>query len=217
MLRLKIVHDGLEVADHGLEKLIRAVVLWLGLDYSADKQNRLHLIRVVPHLLSLSRVGLAVVIWRLLLVPASLWVIVALFILAMITDRLDGTWARLYGGETTFGQMLDPFCDKLFLVILLLAFLPLIWWPVFWLLIGLELALALTPLLSHLNDDYRWFRSGIAIRANRWGKTKFVCECVALSLLIVFGATLGALANLILALACPLALLSVTKKLGWPG
>jgi CDP-diacylglycerol--glycerol-3-phosphate 3-phosphatidyltransferase len=37
----------------------------------------------------------------------------ALFVLATVTDWLDGYWARRYGQITQLGRILDPFADKL--------------------------------------------------------------------------------------------------------
>src|SRR5262245_25427263 len=41
------------------------------------------------------------------------WVALAIFISAGVTDILDGYFARKYGEQSTFGQMLDPIADKL--------------------------------------------------------------------------------------------------------
>src|SRR5499425_1421513 len=41
------------------------------------------------------------------------WVALAIFIAAGVTDFLDGYFARKYGEQSIFGQMLDPIADKL--------------------------------------------------------------------------------------------------------
>src|SRR5438093_3573836 len=41
------------------------------------------------------------------------WVALAIFISAGVTDFLDGYFARKYGEQSIFGQMLDPIADKL--------------------------------------------------------------------------------------------------------
>ena len=41
------------------------------------------------------------------------WVALAIFIVAGITDWLDGFAARAYGQQSSFGRMLDPIADKL--------------------------------------------------------------------------------------------------------
>ena len=41
-----------------------------------------------------------------------LWAAIVLFTLAAITDILDGYLARKWHVESTFGRIMDPFCDK---------------------------------------------------------------------------------------------------------
>ena len=41
------------------------------------------------------------------------WMALAIFILAAVTDMLDGWYARRFGQWTTIGRMLDPIADKL--------------------------------------------------------------------------------------------------------
>jgi cardiolipin synthase len=41
------------------------------------------------------------------------WLALAIFIVAGITDILDGYFARIWGQQSNFGRMLDPIADKL--------------------------------------------------------------------------------------------------------
>ena len=41
-----------------------------------------------------------------------LWAAIVTFILASLTDLLDGYLARRWQVESTFGRIMDPFCDK---------------------------------------------------------------------------------------------------------
>jgi len=41
------------------------------------------------------------------------WVALAIFVVAALTDWLDGWAARAYGGHSALGRMLDPIADKL--------------------------------------------------------------------------------------------------------
>lgn len=74
----------------------------------------------VSNLLSLSRVPLA---FLLLAVddPRLLALIVAI---SAGTDLLDGVLARISGTVTEIGVLLDPFCDKFFVTVGLISFLP---------------------------------------------------------------------------------------------
>ena len=46
-------------------------------------------------------------------VPISMWLMNFIFIIASITDKLDGTIARARNQVTTFGKFLDPIADKI--------------------------------------------------------------------------------------------------------
>jgi CDP-diacylglycerol--glycerol-3-phosphate 3-phosphatidyltransferase len=65
----------------------------------------------VPNLLSLARLPLAAALFALIawhLWPAAL----AVFLLAAITDWLDGWWARKFDQGSALGRALDPLTDK---------------------------------------------------------------------------------------------------------
>ena len=51
--------------------------------------------------------------------PVADWVAISLFILAALTDYIDGNLARAWGQESNFGRMLDPIADKAMVVIAL--------------------------------------------------------------------------------------------------
>jgi len=67
----------------------------------------------LPNLITLSRLGLAVVLFWLIYVE-GFWITAAvLFVVAAATDAIDGYIARKYGQVTTLGRILDPFVDKI--------------------------------------------------------------------------------------------------------
>jgi len=74
----------------------------------------------LPNILTYSRIAavpvvVACIYWQSLLGgPLWLrWVAVGLFIIAGVTDFLDGYLARIWQQQSAFGRMLDPIADKL--------------------------------------------------------------------------------------------------------
>ena len=79
--------------------------------------------RQIPNQLTLLRLVLAAVFFVVLnqyrypVAPAWLLLLaIAIFILAAVTDALDGYLARRWQVESTFGRIMDPFCDKVLVI-----------------------------------------------------------------------------------------------------
>lgn len=90
----------------------------------------------LPNIITISRAVLAPIFMTLLLVgglvPTVLAVLV--FIIAAITDYLDGWLARKYGQSSAWGTLIDPLADKVLTTAAFIAFalLGLVeWWMVF--------------------------------------------------------------------------------------
>lgn len=74
--------------------------------------------RYIPNAMSLLRVGLAIAFPFL---PQS-WRLAAL-IVAALSEWLDGRLSRRWQVESTFGRMLDPVADKLFVGVMLATYI----------------------------------------------------------------------------------------------
>jgi CDP-diacylglycerol--glycerol-3-phosphate 3-phosphatidyltransferase len=107
--------------------------------------------------------------------PEARWICLAIFLVASLTDWLDGYLARKLNQITDLGKFLDPLVDKLLVLAPLLALIELGQipaWGVF-LILARELAIA------------GWRVSQPKITgANIWGKLKTVSQIVAIALLI---------------------------------
>lgn len=74
----------------------------------------------VSNLLSLSRIPLGIVF----LAVSDPRVLGAVVVAGAVTDLLDGALARVSHTVSHIGLLLDPFCDKLFVLLGLVSFLP---------------------------------------------------------------------------------------------
>ncbi|WP_166830800.1 CDP-diacylglycerol--glycerol-3-phosphate 3-phosphatidyltransferase [Thalassoroseus pseudoceratinae] len=67
----------------------------------------------LPNAITISRLGLSLVLFALIDFDGWWRTAAALFVFAAATDFLDGWVARRYGLVTTLGRILDPFVDKI--------------------------------------------------------------------------------------------------------
>lgn len=81
----------------------------------------------LPNTLTLFRVAASPIMMVLLLLDDfySRLAALALFLLASLSDLLDGMLARHYGQETGFGRFMDPIADKLLVSMALISFVAL--------------------------------------------------------------------------------------------
>lgn len=111
--------------------------------------------------------------------PWNSWVSLAVFLIASLTDLLDGYLARKRNQVTTLGKLLDPLADKL---LVLTAFLvifdrDLVTAWLITILIGREMAI--TGLRAFLAAER------IVLPASILGKWKMVLQVISLSFLFV--------------------------------
>ena len=120
------------------------------------------------------------------------YIAVAIFIVASLTDMLDGKIARKNNLITVFGKLLDPLADKMLTTAALLAFMREGWCSIWIVMIVLtrEFAVAGVRLIATAQ--------GIVIPANYWGKAKTVSQMVftiVIMLLAELDATFDIFAN----------------------
>ena len=134
----------------------------------------------LANVLTVLRIGLVPLFLVLLLedTTAARWAAFAVFIAALITDRIDGQVARSRGLVTTFGTVADPIADKALIgaALIGLSLLGELWWWVTLVVLGRELAITLLRFLV--------IRHGV-IPASRGGKLKTTLQGTALGFLLV--------------------------------
>ncbi len=128
-------------------------------------------------------------ILRILLVPVFIGFLLsgryeyalATFLIAGITDGLDGTIARVANQRTTLGAYLDPLADKLLLTsaFMTLAFLELVPLWIAILVLVRDIALMTATLLAKLTE------SGVDISPSFLGKGTTVFQLLYILLVII--------------------------------
>jgi cardiolipin synthase len=101
----------------------------------------------------------------------------ALFVVAGVSDGLDGLLARMLHQRTLLGQYLDPVADKLLLSTLFLVMTHegLIARRVTVLVFSRDLGILVVATLLHLTSNVREFRPSI------WGKANTVAQIIAVT------------------------------------
>jgi CDP-diacylglycerol--glycerol-3-phosphate 3-phosphatidyltransferase len=110
--------------------------------------------------------------------PAMRWAALAVFAVAMYTDKLDGDIARARGLITSFGKIADPIADKLLTgaAFVVLSMLGELWWWVTVVILVREWGITLMRFVV--------IRYGV-MAASKGGKLKTVLQTAALLLLLL--------------------------------
>ena len=126
-----------------------------------------------------------------------LWAALAVFILASVTDFIDGYVARHYHQITDFGKFMDPLADKLLVMSAMAWFVEVAWMPAwaFFVVIARELAVTGLRLVA--------VEQGRVIAAAKSGKVKTACTMVGIILMLI-------LPNATLRLVCVAVILVTT-------
>lgn len=114
-------------------------------------------------------------------IPNYNYIAVAIFVVASLTDTLDGYIARKYNLVSNFGKFMDPLADKLLVGAALICFValpdnPMPAWGVI-VIISREFIISGFRLVA---SD-----AGVVIAASFWGKIKTIVQMVMSILLII--------------------------------
>lgn len=128
--------------------------------------NKLTMFRIV-----LTPVFLAVLYWGF---PGADYVALVIFIIASLTDLLDGKIARKYNLVTDFGKFADPLADKILVTAALLWFVEVGRMPAWMVMIVITREFAVSGLRMIASDN------GRVIAAGWSGKVKTAATMVCL-------------------------------------
>ena len=141
--------------------------------------NKLTIFRIilVPIIVIISMINIQ---GAFLGIPIIYWIIDVLFIIACLTDKLDGQIARKRNLVTTFGKFADPLADKILVLSTMIILVECdkipAWIPI--------IVLAREFVIS----GYRLIaveKGGQVIAANIWGKIKTTTQMIGIILMLL--------------------------------
>ena len=135
------------------------------------------------------------------------WIALAIFIVASLTDLLDGKIARKYNLVTNFGKFMDPLADKLLVcsaLICLVALAKITAWIVI-IIIAREFIISGFRLIASDN--------GVVIAASYWGKFKTTFQMVMICLMIADIEAISLITTVVMWIALILTIVSLVDYL----
>lgn len=112
-------------------------------------------------------------------IPYGNYIAVGVFIVASLTDTLDGYIARKYNLVSNFGKFMDPLADKLLVCSALICFVALGTIPAWVVIVIISREFIISGFRLVASD------AGVVIAASWWGKSKTVVQMLMSILLIV--------------------------------
>ena len=117
---------------------------------------------------------------------ADKWIAAVIFIVASLTDMLDGKIARKYNLVTNFGKFMDPLADKLLVSAAMICLVEMGRLPAWIVIIIISREFIISGFRLIASDN------GVVIAASYWGKFKTVFQMAMIIVLIFdFGGFFG--------------------------
>ena len=167
----------------------------------------------LPNKLTIFRVILIVPFIILLLGGQAGWfgdntfVALAIFIIASLTDLIDGKIARKYNLITDFGKFMDPLADKLLVCSAMIALIEMNRIPSWVVIIIIAREFIISGFRLIASDN------GVVIAASYWGKFKTTFQMVMICLMIANFPQLQILTDIIMWIALILTVVSLIDYL----
>ena len=135
--------------------------------------------------------------------PSSKWIAVAIFIVASMTDWLDGYLARKNNLVTNFGKFMDPLADKLLVCSALICLVELNRIPSWVVIIIISREFIISGFRLIASDK------GVVIAASYWGKFKTVFQMLMIIFMIINVESLAVFTNILMVTALVLTVVSL--------
>ena len=131
------------------------------------------------------------------------YVAAAIFIIASLTDMLDGKIARKYNLVTNFGKFMDPLADKLLVCSALICMIELRQLPAWMVIIIISREFIISGFRLVASDN------GVVIAASYWGKFKTTFQMIMVILMIANIQALNILTQIVMWIALALTIISL--------
>lgn len=135
------------------------------------------------------------------------WIALAIFIIASLTDFLDGHIARKYHLVTNFGKFMDPLADKLLVCSALICLIELNRIPAWVVIVIIAREFIISGFRLVASDN------GVVIAASYWGKFKTTFQIVMICLMIADLSQLYLITQLVMWIALALTVISLVDYL----
>ncbi len=135
------------------------------------------------------------------------YIALAVFIVASLTDLLDGKIARKYNLVTNFGKFMDPLADKLLVCSALIALVEMGRIPAWVVIIIIAREFVISGFRLIASD------SGVVIAASYWGKFKTTFQMVMVCLMIADISALRMVTDIFMWIALALTVISLIDYL----
>ena len=165
----------------------------------------------LPNKLTLFRVFLIPVFVVFMLVsvtgPYDKWIALAIYVIACLTDMLDGKIARKYNLITDFGKFMDPLADKLLVCSAMICLIELGRLPAWIVIVIISREFIISGFRLVAADN------GVVIAASWWGKFKTVFQMAMTILMIADIETLRPVTRIVMWIALILTVVSLIDYL----
>ena len=135
------------------------------------------------------------------------WIALAIFIVASLTDLLDGKIARKYNLVTNFGKFMDPLADKLLVCSALICLVALTKIPAWIVIIIIAREFIISGFRLIASDN------GVVIAASYWGKFKTTFQMVMICLMIADIEAISLITTVVMWIALILTIVSLVDYL----
>jgi CDP-diacylglycerol--glycerol-3-phosphate 3-phosphatidyltransferase len=139
--------------------------------------------------------------------PVDKWIALAVFIIASLTDMLDGKIARKYNLVTNFGKFMDPLADKLLVCSALVCLVAVDRIPAWMVIVIIAREFIISGFRLVASDN------GVVIAASYWGKFKTTFQIIMICLMIADLAALQLLTTIVTWVAVILTIVSLVDYL----